>query len=112
MSEHTESGFFKPDKSYARHLNPRYQIDAMKLDIWTDESLILLCELTISINDFTKRVRLRLNPRFFLLHGKFILNDEFGIRSEGRPTLLAPTRGFVTGFKKKIAKKKRELEKL
>jgi len=83
-------GFYVEDKSWKAHWQPNYDDFAEKSRGWQKQSIELLFNLTVALNDYAASVRKSLNPRYFAFEGKFVVTDSLGVLSELRPAIYTP----------------------
>ena len=64
---------------------------------WRDKSASLLVNLVVALNEFGESVRHDLNPRYFLLQGRFTLHDSLGVTNEMRDVHYMPSTYIEVG---------------
>lgn len=88
-----EEGFYVEDlrwKAETMHYEIRDKQYA-ESNKWRDKSAELLVNLVIALNEFGDAVRQDLNPKYFLLQGRFTLHDSLGVTNEMRDIHYMPS---------------------
>ena len=90
--------FFVEDKSWKREgWHPeRWPRHVEASNTWSSTSTQLLFNLAHALNEFADRVRADVKPEYMLLEGRFAIDDELGVVSDGVSTTYLPNDYFDT----------------
>lgn len=87
-----QGDIWREDTHYKRIFpNPDYHIISQRNLYWTQKNYFLLCLYTYYLNVFASKVRLYLNPLFYIAKGNFLILDELGVTNGGDGYLMLPT---------------------
>lgn len=84
-------GFYVEDKWWKTKWRDDYDIYAEKSDKWQKQTTSLLFNVVVALNEYADSVRKRLNPKYLIFQGKFVVNDSMGVMNEMRPLIFIPS---------------------
>jgi hypothetical protein len=93
--------FFGPNNAFKSiFLNPDYYYESSKQDLWARKNFLLLCIYTVKLNKYLKKVRDLINPYYFNIRGRFLIEDTFGTHLGNWGTLMDPA--SITNFENRL----------
>lgn len=85
-------GFFVEDKWWKIEWRDNYDSYAEKSNKWQKQSISLLFNVVVALNEYADAVRKYLKPSYLLFQGKFVVNDSMGFLSDMEPAIHMPER--------------------
>lgn len=83
-------GFFVEDKWWKIEWRDDYDSHAEKSNKWQKQSISLLFNVVVALNEYADAVRKYLKPSYLVFQGKFVVNDSMGFLSDMKPAIHMP----------------------
>lgn len=103
----------RPIKFYKEEYpNPNYHSDLADYNKWNVKCTRLIFNITVALNIYAEQVRKHVNPDYFKLQGKFVVNDSIGVLNNMLPVLFLPNEYYPDEMLENVSEEEIIVEQL